>query len=286
MSFARQLGPNNTLLLHRCRSGPLKSASPAMRSPSYAAFRKTWAMAHAAAAGPGLVDVAAPQPRDDESPRRSAGFFSAPPRPAGARRLPVTPCEWTKAHAFLVPNGRAGTGESYAQLRPVFSFSNLSRCLSLRLCPVKKAQKLAARQTSDEGRRVSRRRPLLGGLCLWHPCRLACAYLTDLKMAFDCRVPSVLAEAETPRDRGSSLLQSRRRVYVRAWNKVRATTECLGPWKMAHTQQGRACIKEERARNTTPTRVTVGEARIVVRDAVTLLAFCWPFSVEYVRCGI
>lgn len=88
-------------------------------------------------------------------------------------------------------------------------------------------------------------------------------------MAFDCRVPSVLAEAETPRDRGSSLLQSRRRVYVRAWNK--GTGHDGVPWKMAHTQQG--CIKEERARNTTPTRVTVGEARIVVPDAVTVLAF-------------
>ena len=162
-----------SLLLRRAPRLPCTAAT---------ANRGSWRMRHAAAVGPGRVAVTAPATRRGAAAARrreanqpSAGFLLAP-------LLSTTcPCEWPKAHAFLVANGSAGarTGEtsvnsfvlvpSYAQC-PTTPPQRRRDQFFLQFVPWlscfarSKAQKLAARQTSDAGRRVSRRRPLRGGL--------------------------------------------------------------------------------------------------------------------------
>jgi hypothetical protein len=237
-------------------------------------------MAHAVAAGPGpgLVDVAAPQPRDGESPRALLEHDVFLSRRVNGRK--PTPSS--------LPTAVLETGESYAQLRPVFSFSNLSPCLSLQLCPVKKSPK--AGSATNVRRRATRvAAPALARWSLsmapmppW-PCMRVSDRPDAWMMAFDCRVPSVLAEAETPRDRGSSLLQSRRRVYVRASNKVRATTECLGRWL---TQSHAAGLHKRGASSQHDADARDGGRGKNSGSRCSNSASLLIFSVEYVCCGI
>ena len=81
LGFPWRLGPSNTQLIHRCRSGPLTSASatsicaghramslllrrvPSLPCTAVTANPGSWRMRHAAAAGPGRVAVAAPATR-------------------------------------------------------------------------------------------------------------------------------------------------------------------------------------------------------------------------------
>lgn len=191
----------------------------------------------------------------------------------------MTPCEWTKAHAFLVANGRAGTGESYAQLRPVFFF--------LQFVPLSLARFGFARSKKPKSWQRDKR-PTKGDACrgagpcavVSGPCIVACAYLTDLTPG---RWRSIAASRPCwprQRHRGTGAPAS----YSPAAACTYEPRKRYGPRRSALDDGSHAagCIKEERARNTTPTRVTVGEARIVVPDAVTVLSF----SVDYVCCGI
>lgn len=213
----------------------------------------------------------------------------------GLVAAPVPPC-WSTASCHhmngrkptpsSLPTAVLETGESYAQLRPVFSFSNLSPCLSLQLCPVKKSPK--AGSATNVRRRATRvAAPALARWSLSMAPMPPCMRVSDRpdawKMAFDCRVPSVLAEAETPRDRGSSLLQSRRRVYVRASNKVRATTECLGRWL---TQSHAAGLHKRGASSQHDADARDGGRGKNSGSRCSNSASLLIFSVEYVCCGI
>lgn len=121
---------------------------------------------------------------------------------------------------------------------------------------------------------------------LWHrecsgrsvPCAHAgmpVACVSDArKMEFDCRVPLVLAEAETPRPglpppaAAACTYQPRTRPSQTNIVVHRGTDHDGVPW--TGSQAGRH--KKERARNATPTPTPtrVGMARRVVRDAVTV----------------
>jgi len=172
-----------------------------------------------------------------------------------------------------------------ASPRPVLS----SICpLALLLCPVKSSKAGSATNVRRRATRVA-----APALARWSldfpgltygteysgrsmPCAhagmptLALACVSDArKMAFDCRVPLVLAEAETP---GPGLPPATACTYEPRTRppKQYCSTPRYGPRRSAlddGSQAGRH--KKERARNATPTPTRVGMARIVVRDAGT-----------------